>query len=254
VPPKGKTQSRLPLRERRRPRRQVGLPRARVYIGDRGDPFSVRAARERRARLVGMARRTCYRSPKPVPKVGVPGVATPISSFSSDFRASRSRHSSRPSVSRRCPVERPSGCFAGSLRGSSRLDPRALLDREGLANRRKWPICRSLSPLPDSNRGPPPYHGISAASGRNPRQRFSPISAVLAAVPIATGCHRLRPQGSIKAPSSESREPGAGLGAVSRKSRALRRDGVPSDHARPRRIGAAPLAVLDSGYGRCGPA
>jgi hypothetical protein len=31
------------------------------------------------------------------------------------------------------------------------------------------------SPLTDSNRRPPPYHGLDAASGRNPRQRFSPI-------------------------------------------------------------------------------
>src|SRR6266545_767936 len=40
--------------------------------------------------------------------------------------------------------------------------------------------CRHLqalyrSPLTDSNRRPPPYHGIPAATGRNPRQRFSPI-------------------------------------------------------------------------------
>src|SRR5262249_15227340 len=31
----------------------------------------------------------------------------------------------------------------------------------------------SLSPLTDSNRRPPPYHQSSAATGRNPRQRFS---------------------------------------------------------------------------------
>jgi hypothetical protein len=204
VPPKGKTQSRLPLRERRRPRRQVGLPRARVYIGDRGGPSSVRAARERRARLVGMARRTRYRSPKPVPKVGVPGVATPISSFSSDFRASRSRHSSRPSVSRRCPVERPSGCFAGSLRGSSRLDPRALLDREGLANRRKWPICRSLSPLPDSNRGPPPYHAIQTAAGGSRWQRFPVSSSHFGRSGGRNLCHQLRPLCSITVPSQSA--------------------------------------------------
>jgi hypothetical protein len=30
------------------------------------------------------------------------------------------------------------------------------------------------SPLTDSNRRPPPYHGTLAATGRNPRQRFSP--------------------------------------------------------------------------------
>jgi hypothetical protein len=43
-----------------------------------------------------------------------------------------------------------------SLAGSIR-EP--LLDEEGLDNTQKWPICRYLSPLPDSNRGPPPYHG-----------------------------------------------------------------------------------------------
>jgi hypothetical protein len=52
------------------------------------------------------------------------------------------------------------------------------------------------SPLADSNRRPPPYHVICAASGGNPRQRFLPISAVVRAF-----CHRLRPLGSIKAPS-----------------------------------------------------
>jgi hypothetical protein len=40
----------------------------------------------------------------------------------------------------------------GSIRGP-------LLDEEGLGNTPKRPICRYLSPLPDSNRGPPPYHG-----------------------------------------------------------------------------------------------
>jgi hypothetical protein len=55
--------------------------------------------------------------------------------------------------------------------------------------------------LADSNRRPP-YHGASVATGRNPRQRFSPVCAVFAAVPFATGCHQLRPLGSIKAPSS----------------------------------------------------
>jgi hypothetical protein len=40
------------------------------------------------------------------------------------------------------------------------------------------------------------------ATGRNPRQRFSPVYAVFAAVPFATRCDQLRPLGSIKAPSS----------------------------------------------------
>jgi hypothetical protein len=43
---------------------------------------------------------------------------------------------------------------------------------------------------------------ISAATGRNPRQRFWPDFALFAAVVFATGCQRLRPLGSINAPSS----------------------------------------------------
>jgi integrase len=49
-----------------------------------------------------------------------------------------------------------------------------------------------------SNRRPPPYHGASAATGRNPRQRFSLVGAVFGGVPFATGCRRLRPLGSNK--------------------------------------------------------
>ena len=56
------------------------------------------------------------------------------------------------------------------------------------------------SPLTDSNRRPPPYHGTTQATGRNPRQRFSLVWAVLEAVPFASDCHGLRPLGSIKAP------------------------------------------------------
>src|SRR5262245_15099192 len=66
-----------------------------------------------------------------------------------------------------------------------------LLDQEGLAYLQKPPFCRYLSPLPDSNRGPPPYHG------RSPRQRFWLVWAVCQAVGFATGCHRLQPRGSI---------------------------------------------------------
>ena len=47
----------------------------------------------------------------------------------------------------------------------------------------------------------PSLRCIPAATGRNPRQRFSPIWAVFAAAPFASGCHRLRPLGSINAPS-----------------------------------------------------
>jgi hypothetical protein len=57
------------------------------------------------------------------------------------------------------------------------------------------------SPLPDSNRRPPPYHALETATARNQRQRFWLVSAVSAPIPFATSCHRLQPRGSIKAPS-----------------------------------------------------
>jgi hypothetical protein len=57
------------------------------------------------------------------------------------------------------------------------------------------------SPLTDSNRRPPPYHGTPSATGRNPRQPFSPAFAVSALPRFATDCHWLQPRGSIKAPS-----------------------------------------------------
>ncbi len=69
--------------------------------------------------------------------------------------------------------------------------------------RKKWRFPATLqSPLTDSNRRPPPYHGSSWATGGNPRQRFSPVSAISDVARFATDCHRLQPQGSIKAPSS----------------------------------------------------
>ena len=57
------------------------------------------------------------------------------------------------------------------------------------------------SSLTDSNRRPPPYHGTPSATGRNPRQPFSPAFAVSALPRFATDCHWLQPRGSIKAPS-----------------------------------------------------
>jgi hypothetical protein len=51
----------------------------------------------------------------------------------------------------------------------------------------RWQFCKRIrtqkhllagslqSPLTDSNRRPPPYHGTSQATGGSPRQRFSPI-------------------------------------------------------------------------------
>src|SRR5206468_6844938 len=58
------------------------------------------------------------------------------------------------------------------------------------------------SPLTDSNRRPPPYHGTSQATGGNRSQRFSLVSAALVTPRFAHDCHRLQPRGSIKAPST----------------------------------------------------
>ena len=58
------------------------------------------------------------------------------------------------------------------------------------------------SPLTDSNRRPSPYHALRPATGRNQRQRFWHVGAVFGARAFATGCHWLRPLGSINAPSS----------------------------------------------------
>ena len=58
-----------------------------------------------------------------------------------------------------------------------------------------------LSPLPDSNRGPPPYHVLQTAIDRNRRQRFclfSPFAGYSDLPPLVTG---LQPRGPIKAPS-----------------------------------------------------
>src|SRR5918994_2300680 len=54
------------------------------------------------------------------------------------------------------------------------------------------------SSLTDSNRRPPPYHGTPSATGRNPRQPFSPAFAVSALPRFATDCHWLQPRGFQK--------------------------------------------------------
>ena len=57
------------------------------------------------------------------------------------------------------------------------------------------------SPLTDSNRRPPPYHVLPDATGGRRWQRNSLVFAVPRASRFAAGCHRLRPRGSITAPS-----------------------------------------------------
>src|SRR5207249_3551880 len=65
---------------------------------------------------------------------------------------------------------------------SARLD--LLLDgvifrRSAVHPKRKGPLCGPLqSPLPDSNRRPPPYHLVVRASTCNPRQRIWLVCAV----------------------------------------------------------------------------
>ena len=49
------------------------------------------------------------------------------------------------------------------------------------------------------------YHALRTATGRNPRQRFWLVSALFRLGAFATGCHWLRPLGSIIAPSSSRR-------------------------------------------------
>src|SRR5687768_17336753 len=71
---------------------------------------------------------------------------------------------------------------------------------EGLGDERACLQVFVGSPLTDSNRRPPPYHQGSAATGRNPRQRFWLVSAVFGVFRFATGCQWLRPLGSINAP------------------------------------------------------
>jgi hypothetical protein len=72
----------------------------------------------------------------------------------------------------------------------------------GLRVRWTWRFLRSQGgdPLPFLE-GVNPYHGTAQATGRSPRQRFSPIRARFGAILLATDCYWLRPLGSIKAPS-----------------------------------------------------
>src|SRR5262245_22368495 len=73
--------------------------------------------------------------------------------------------------------------------------------------REKARICRSFSEPSDGlEPSTPSLPCARLTTGRNQRQRFSLVSAVSGAVRFATGCHRLRPRGSIKAPSFVANE------------------------------------------------
>src|SRR6266545_7050192 len=97
-------------------------------------------------------------------------------------------------MERRKAVFRPDGSIKGSIPGAQWRSCKSI--------RREKPRRAGLlqSPLTDSNRRPPPYHGTSHATGGNQRQRFSVIFAVSGAGAFAAVCHWLRPRGSIKAP------------------------------------------------------
>jgi hypothetical protein len=91
-------------------------------------------------------------------------------------------------------------------------------------NRVSDPRTIRRSPLTDSNRRPPPYHAPRSATSGNPRQGFWLVGAVSAAIPFATGCHRLRPLCSINAPyavvhEGNTRSSRCELGASERRTR-----------------------------------
>jgi hypothetical protein len=101
--------------------------------------------------------------------------------------------------------------FEGQL-GVGAETPRRLRQRHPLyarctqSNQTRTADCAAnpgtkLSPLPDSNRRPPPYHFTTQATTSNPRQRIWLVSAVSASEQSATDCHWLRLLGSINAPS-----------------------------------------------------
>jgi hypothetical protein len=76
--------------------------------------------------------------------------------------------SSTPSVSGRCSRSRDeiSNDLQGVFCAHGWPDPPALLSQEVLRGLRKGPFCRYLSPLPDSNRRPPPYHRAARREAR----------------------------------------------------------------------------------------
>jgi hypothetical protein len=121
-------------------------------------------------------------SPKPVPK-STPRVA--------------------PSMGRTgFGLSRPLSWPLRPLGFTESLPTKEVLRRSILGNKNPRICGDFISPLTDSNRRPPPYHADPAATGRNLRQRFLPDSGPSATGPFATGCHWLRPLGSMNAPSS----------------------------------------------------
>jgi hypothetical protein len=70
----------------------------------------------------------------------------------------------------------------------------------------KTPRFRGVrpSPLPDSNRRPPPYHAIQTAAGGSLRQRFPVSSSHFGSSGGPNLCHPLRPLCSITVPSQSA--------------------------------------------------
>jgi len=62
----------------------------------------------------------------------------------------------------------------------------------------------SRSPLPDSNRRPPPYHAIQTATGGSQWQRFGASSSHFGASGGPNLCHPLRPLCSTTVPSQSA--------------------------------------------------
>jgi hypothetical protein len=94
------------------------------------------------------------------------------------------------------PVSGPEGSIKGSI-----PDPHSR-DRKSIRRRKRRRAALLQSPLPDSNRRPPPYHGTSQATGGSRWQRIWLVLAASAPIRVATDCYGLRPRGSIKAPWS----------------------------------------------------
>jgi hypothetical protein len=192
-------------------------------------------------------------SPEPVPKSNAGQLPLPGPSlFAGVLDFSRCRDDRQPPPFHGgAPSSRARRRFAGSRGSRSCLAPAPLLDQEGLDDSQKWRICRYLSPLRDSNPGPPPYHQRSGVCRRLRGVADPPGFAVFACTRFATGCRRLRPLGSINAPclarwlnSRSRRTAGVGLGSHPRQPSIRRRCGGPGvEMARPRasRVSRAPI-------------